>query len=53
MLHAVSYHWLQTYPGGEEALRADHPLFINDHGWIKHASEEMKAQFEVKTLFQS
>jgi hypothetical protein len=52
MLHAISYHWIQTYPGGLESLRKDQPLFIHDDGWISHGSEEMKAQFGVSSLLK-
>lgn len=51
MLHAVSHHYLHTYPGGLDALYLDQPHFVNNHGWIKHGSEELKIQFEVNFLF--
>jgi hypothetical protein len=54
ILHAVSYHWIQTHPGGLDALRKEHPLFFHDDGWISHGNEEMKAQFEgmVAKMFE-
>jgi hypothetical protein len=49
MLHAVSHHYIHSYPGGLEALEADQPLFMHNDGWINHGSEELKLQFDVKT----
>lgn len=46
MLHAVSHHYIHTYPGGLDALQAEQPLFFVD-GWISHGSEELKLQFDV------
>ena len=47
MLHAVSYHWVKTYSGSFEKLKEEFPLFFHDDGWIRHATEETKVQFEV------
>ena len=47
MLHAASYHWIQTYSGGFEKIKEDFALFFHNDGWISHGTEEMKAQFEV------
>lgn len=46
MLHAASYHWIQTYSGGFEKIKEDFALFFHNDGW-HHGTEEMKAQFEV------
>lgn len=47
MLHAVSHHYLHTYPGGVEALSIDQPYFVNNDGWIKLGSDDFKLQFVV------
>ena len=47
MLHSVSHHWVQIYPGGMEAAKKDHPLFFHDEGWMQQGNEEMKQQFDV------
>jgi hypothetical protein len=44
-LHAVSYHFVQTYPGGLENLRKDYDLFF-DQGWMSSPNPDMQKQFE-------
>ena len=36
MLHAASYHWIQTYSGGFEKIKEDFALFFHNDGWISH-----------------
>ena len=49
-MHAASYHFLQTFPGGLEAFKRDYVHFIMDT-WLPAENEEQKKRSEREMTF--
>ncbi len=45
-LHAASYHFIQTYPGGLEAMKETNYRLLFTETWMSTDNKEMKDQFD-------